>query len=271
LEKAAASGLSEDDPLQPSVEYPFTVTFNERMLRFFREQKVYLGFFLQIDGMIPMGMPLRFERPIYVEPEATMSHGHFWSSGAFSYSRSPLPPETEIGRYCSIASGVEVVGHEHPQDWISSHIFVNSPLLAEQLARDYGRAPDWQDFPLWDRGPVRIGNDVWIGQGVMIRRGVTIGDGAIIASGAAVMADVPPYAIVGGVPAKVMRYRFPEPLIERLQRVGWWDYNCADFGGLDVRNPEAFLDGLEARIAAGTIEAHTPPWLNIPLILSMLA
>ena len=253
-----------------SLDYPCTIRFNPRMLQFFQEQKIYLGFFLQSEGMIPFGTPISFAHPIYVEPEATMFHQHFWTSGAFSYCRSAIAPDTEIGRYCSIASGVEITDNEHPQDWISSHIFVNSPLFADHMHALYGRAPDWVDFPLWDRGPVTIGNDVWIGQRVTIRRGVTIGDGAIIAAGAVVVADVPPYAIVGGVPGKVLRYRFPEPVIERLQRVGWWQYHASDFGGLDVTDPERFLDGLEAKIAAGEIAPHSPPWLNIPLILSML-
>ncbi|MEW5726856.1 MAG: DapH/DapD/GlmU-related protein, partial [Pseudomonadota bacterium] len=72
--------------------------------------------------------------------------------------------------------------------------------------------------------PVRIGNDVWIGAAAMILDGVTIGDGAVVAAGAVVTREVPPYAIVGGNPAKVIRYRFPPEIVEELQRIAWWDW-----------------------------------------------
>ena len=72
--------------------------------------------------------------------------------------------------------------------------------------------------------PVIIGNDVWIGRNAIIMDGVEIGSGAVVASGAIVTKDVPPYAIVGGVPAKVIRYRFDEQTIERLIESRWWDY-----------------------------------------------
>lgn len=70
---------------------------------------------------------------------------------------------------------------------------------------------------------IEIGNDVWIGDSVLILDGVKIGDGAVLAAGAVVTADVPPYAIVGGVPAKVIRYRFNEDEIEHLIKLKWWD------------------------------------------------
>jgi acetyltransferase-like isoleucine patch superfamily enzyme len=75
-----------------------------------------------------------------------------------------------------------------------------------------------------DRGDLTIGNDVWIGYGAVLLGGVTIGDGAIIAAGAVVVDDVPPYAIVGGVPARVLKYRFGEQERESLQRIAWWNW-----------------------------------------------
>jgi acetyltransferase-like isoleucine patch superfamily enzyme len=70
---------------------------------------------------------------------------------------------------------------------------------------------------------VKVGNDVWIGTGVMVMGGVTIGDGAVIGAGAIVTKDVPPYAVVAGVPAKIIRYRFPEDTIELLNKIKWWE------------------------------------------------
>lgn len=72
--------------------------------------------------------------------------------------------------------------------------------------------------------PTRIGHDVWIGAGAVIRNGLTIGDGAIIGAQAVVTADVPPYAVVAGVPARTIRLRFPAEFIDRLTAVAWWDF-----------------------------------------------
>lgn len=77
-----------------------------------------------------------------------------------------------------------------------------------------------------------IGNDVWIGQGVFIKSGVTIGDGAIIAARSAVISDVPPFAIVAGVPATIKKYRFSPDIIEALVSLKWWDYHIQDISNL---------------------------------------
>jgi virginiamycin A acetyltransferase len=121
-----------------------------------------------------------------------------------------------IGRFCSIAAETKFImnGGNHPTDWLTTYPF---PIFGG----------GWE-AAMPDRWPVKgdtvVGNDVWIGYGTLVMPGVTIGDGAIVASGSVVTRDIPPYAIVGGNPAAVIRFRFNEHAIRRLREIRWWDW-----------------------------------------------
>jgi len=125
-----------------------------------------------------------------------------------------------IGKYCSIAPHTTIGLGIHPsRDYVSTHpafyFDVNQKMFV------FANSTYEQEFK--HIKPITIGNDVWIGQGAMIRDDITIGDGAIVAAGAVIVKNVEPYSIVGGVPAKLIRYRFEPKEIEFLKRFKWWN------------------------------------------------
>ncbi len=191
--------------------------------------------------------------------------------GAFSYSASPLYDRLKLGRYCSIAPGVKVVGNSHPQQWVSSSPFsygswgVHSHIFA--AVKDAGiEKYNARSFTTGAALPI-LENDVWVGQDVLFQRGVRIGTGAVVAAGSIVTKDVPPYAIVGGVPAKVIKYRFDEDTIEKLLNSRWWEFNFTDFTHLDITDPASFSDGIEDMRSKG-VATYSPPVLTGEQILT---
>lgn len=123
-----------------------------------------------------------------------------------------------IGSYCSISYGVTIGAPEHDYSRASTHQFIYDPKY-----RLFDEDQDLRNEKFSQ--PVEIGNDVWIGCNSTILRGVTIGDGAVIAANAVVTKDVPPYAIVAGVPARVIKYRFSNEIINRLLMIKWWNWS----------------------------------------------
>lgn len=212
---------------------------------------------------------LEFSSSIQIEPYSMfITGGRLWSMGAFSYSQSTLPAETEVGRYCSIANAVTAFNSEHPVNWISLSPFSYNPDAApifRQAIEDSPKGSLYQPKEYDDRShmPIHIGNDVWIGQNVQLKKGIHIGDGAVVAAGAVVTGNVEPYSIVGGVPARLIRPRFDGKIVERLERLQWWRYRFTDFHGLDPANVKEFLDGLEERLAKAELQKYSPQAVTI--------
>ena len=143
-------------------------------------------------------------------PHFDIGRGTYGRPRVFSY---PNDGKLKIGAYCSIAADVAIfLGGEHHPEWVTTY-----PFGALWREHEHPEQPK-------SRGDVTIGNDVWIGREAMIMSGVTIGDGAVVGARALVAKSVPPYTIVGGNPAKPIRPRFSDDLIERLLALRWWDW-----------------------------------------------
>jgi acetyltransferase-like isoleucine patch superfamily enzyme len=176
--------------------------------------------------------PLRFrdshiERACWIDSESVLGKGvrlgesvsvKQSSIGDYSYLgyRCEVNHAT-IGKFCSISAEVFVGLGQHPLgDRVSTHplFYLHRPENGWDVAdRDFQR----------EYFPTSVGNDVWLGHRASLKGGITVGDGAVVGAGAVVTADVPPYAIVAGVPAKPIRYRFDPETIEFLLRLKWWD------------------------------------------------
>lgn len=145
---------------------------------------------------------------------------HSYGVGPDTVYGATLTSQVSIGNFCSIAPGVQMLAHvEHPTHLPST--FPLRTLLLKQAGKRQDLSKINEDSST--RGHIKIGHDVWIGQKAIILSGVVIGNGAVIGAGAVVKSDVPPYAIVAGNPAKLIRFRFPSMIIEQLQETKWWE------------------------------------------------
>ncbi|MDD6796765.1 MAG: CatB-related O-acetyltransferase [Clostridia bacterium] len=172
--------------------------------------------------------------------------------GRYTYGYEGLlqyhPLASSIGRFCSINETAKI-WNNHSLDCITTHPFLDHPIFNDwenyikrlEVLQKYGKHFDnygFENSPIRDNKPITIGNDVWIGANVILLPGIHIGDGAVIAAGAVVTKDVEPYAIVGGVPAKIIRYRFDREIIDKLLKIQWWNWDIDEI----ERNIEIFLD-----------------------------
>lgn len=181
-----------------------------------------------------MIMDCRIDKTAAVRNRARLYHV---TIGRYSYvSRETLIQHTDIGSFCSISEKCNIGMPSHPVSMVStSPVFLKgNNYLKENFAEI-----EYEDCP-----KTVIGNDVWIGANALIKSGVHIGNGAIIAAGAVVVKDVPPYAIVGGVPAKIIKYRFDEHLIREIQEIEWWKLDFAKLQriGEKMSNAELFTN-----------------------------
>lgn len=170
------------------------------------------------------------------------SGSSFYNSKIDRYSYVGYDSEVvncEIGAFCSIANGFIVGGAKHPIDWVST-----SPVF---YSVGSGTGLHLGNLSIDETARTVIGNDVWIGSRVIVMQGLKIGNGAAIGAGAVVTKDVPPYAVVAGCPAKIIRYRFDEATIEMLQKSAWWNLSEQQLRKISryINRPDKFLIALE--------------------------
>jgi acetyltransferase-like isoleucine patch superfamily enzyme len=190
--------------------------------------------------------------PLFLDCNAQLgpdtSIGKYCSLGRDSYIA-----RSTIGSFCPTGARVAINPFNHPVDWLSTHEF-------QYRGDSYGWVEEYRDFARLQRTPdmfttVSIGSDVWTGHNACIMGGVAVGHGAIIAAGSVVTKDVPPYAVVAGIPATVKRFRFSDKIIERLLHSSWWDLELRQLSGLPFRDVERCLDLIEEIRSAQMSEA----------------
>ena len=188
-----------------------------------------------------------------VEAPASIMHMHArgaCSVGAFTYSdRDCELNECDVGRYCSIGAHVVIGPGEHALDFLTTH-----PIATDEIGWIAGFAgdPSYARFcstgasrPVPSQQRTTIGSDVWIGSHSIVTQGVAVGVGAVIACGSVVTHDVPPFAIVAGAPARVLRRRFDAPLVERIIRSQWWTLDLSLLPKRDFADVEGFISDVE--------------------------
>lgn len=152
-----------------------------------------------------------------------------YDNGAYAWRNSKKETLT-IGAYCSIAEGVQFLcsAGRHNMETVTTYSVITGLFNKDEIIKlgDISLPrEEWDEVMSLSKGSITVGNDVWIGYRATILSGVTLGDGSVVYAGSVVTKDVPPYAVVAGVPAKIIKYRFDEDTISKLEQIEWWNWS----------------------------------------------
>ena len=207
-----------------------------------------------------------------IEPPVRISETrifHDFSIGAFSYVSGGFLYHTHIGRYSSLANGLHIGQGNHPLNWLSTHPFQYQSGVFDlresyEFSKEYNADRNDHRCRSSIEKPSKtiIGSDCWISTGVYIRNGVTIGDGAVICARSVVTKDIPAYAIAVVVPARVMRYRFSESIIQQLLDLQWWRHAPWQLRDLDFPNVNESIEKLASLREEG-LQDYKPNTLTL--------
>jgi acetyltransferase-like isoleucine patch superfamily enzyme len=253
------------------MKYPVNFRWAQKHEDYCLRHKIHLKFPEIVKGiykkrnifLFKKGERIKFTEDVWVEEYASMPRKSFCSMGAYSYACSKLPNNLKTGRFCSLAAGVRVMGPQHP-----IHRFTTSPLTYHDFfpkvaQEQFGETLNIAGFDYMPEATV-LGHDVWVGEHAVLKGGITVGNGAIIAANAVVTSDVPPYAIVAGIPARVIKYRFEKSIINRLQSIQWWNYKITDLPDFAAADDIVkFADEMEDKIRRKVISEHHYKVVNI--------
>lgn len=194
------------------------------------------------------------ETPCYIGNGSIINSGRIGAFGYFSGS-CRLHSVQQIGRFCMINQQVVAGFAARATSSISAHSVFSEPVLEwadafyTMESRQRRNIHELQKKKeLFRKKEVTIGNDVWIGHAAQIMAGVSVADGAIIGAGSIVTKDVPAYCIAAGNPARVIRYRFEEEIIQMLLKLKWWKYGPDIWKGIDITDPAEAVKRLEEKV-----------------------
>ena len=178
-------------------------------------------------------------------PEASLSWNGAVSIGAFSYVvQGSNLEDSSIGRYCSIGTGVRIMSQSHPTDRVTTSTWTYGHNIKKLVEEDFDCSLI-QNYNVPNEKGIEIGNDVWVADNVTFKRNIKIGDGAIVAAHALVTKDVPPFAVVAGNPARIVKYRFDEETILSIKGCRWWDKSPRLLSEIDLSNVREFSSHIE--------------------------
>lgn len=185
----------------------------------------------------------KLEHPVRVFAFAGISGGAEVGKYTYINRYTHIHSGVRMGRYCSIGRSVDIGAVGHPTDFLSMHPFQYNKLHFESVEGYV----DFEREMKFDPQLTFLGHDVWIGAKGIVAAGVTVGTGAIIGAGSFVREDVPPYAVVVGTPARIIRYRFDSETIEKLLASNWWDLEPKEMAGVSFEDVPKALEQIQER------------------------